>query len=193
MRGFHFHHLLLLLLLLLLVSSTSAKTATATAAPSPLVRSACAQARFPALCIRTLAPRSPTSASDLARVAVSASLSATRGAASFLRQVPAPPAPGDLAAIRECGHLLLDAAERLARAADQLSRLRPSALPSQLGDAQTWTSAAMTDQDMCALEISGLAERTRDAVLARVTEASQLTSNALYLIARLAAASGRNR
>ncbi|CAL9148703.1 unnamed protein product [Musa hybrid cultivar] len=174
--------LLLLLLVLTFVSGFSAATP-----PSSLVVSACAQASYPSVCVRTLAPSSPSTPSDLALAATSASHSTTRGAAAYLRRLTLPQPPSDRATFRDCANLLSDAANQLARAAKELARLNPNTLRSQLGDAQTWASAAMTDQDMCLREITGLSGRTRDAVVAQVTEASHVTSNALYFITRVAA------
>ncbi|RWW16144.1 hypothetical protein GW17_00019979, partial [Ensete ventricosum] len=114
--------------------------------PSSLVVSACAQASYPSVCVRTLATSSPSTPSDLALAATSASLSTTRGAAAYLRRLTLPQTPSDRAAFRDCANLLSDAADQLARAAKELARLNPDTLRSQLGDAQTWASAAMTDQ-----------------------------------------------
>ncbi|XP_073100687.1 pectinesterase inhibitor 3 [Elaeis guineensis] len=180
------HHLLLLLSLA--VAASSAATP-----PSSLVTSACAHARYPSLCVRTLAPTSPRSPTDLARAATAAAHSASRNASSTVRSLPLPANPRGCAALSDCTSLLSNAAGQLARTEAELRRLRPGTLRWQLDNAQTWASAAMTCQDTCLDSFRGLAGPTRDAVAGQVVQVSQLTSNALYLIARLASAQGRGR
>ncbi|XP_017697339.1 pectinesterase inhibitor 3-like [Phoenix dactylifera] len=181
------HHLLLLLSLA--VAAFSAATP-----PSSLVISACAHARYPSLCVSTLVPTSPRSPTDLARAATAAAHSASCNASSAVRSIPLPAAtPRGRAALRDCASLLSNAAGQLARAEAELRRLRPDTLRGQLDNAQTWASAAMTCQDTCLDSFRGIAGPTRDAVAGRVVQLSQLTSNALYLIARLASPQGRGR
>ncbi|KAG1358837.1 putative Pectinesterase inhibitor 3, partial [Cocos nucifera] len=107
--------------------------------------------------------------------------------------LPLPANPRDCAALRDCASLLSNAADQLARTEAELRRLRPGTRRWQLDNAQTWASAAMTCQDTCLDSFRGLAGPTRDAVAGPVVQVSQLTSNALYLIARLASAQGPGR
>nr|XP_010932718.1 pectinesterase inhibitor 3 [Elaeis guineensis] len=137
-----------------------------------------------------LPPAPPT---DLARAATAAAHSASRNASSTVRSLPLPANPRGCAALSDCTSLLSNAAGQLARTEAELRRLRPGTLRWQLDNAQTWASAAMTCQDTCLDSFRGLAGPTRDAVAGQVVQVSQLTSNALYLIARLASAQGRGR
>ncbi|CAI0404411.1 unnamed protein product [Linum tenue] len=57
----------------------------------------------------------------------------------------------------------------------------------ELGNMQTWVSAALTDEDTCVdgLEGSAMNGKVRDEIRRRVVWVAQLTSNSLALINRL--------
>nr|CAD1836297.1 unnamed protein product [Ananas comosus var. bracteatus] len=91
-----------------------------------------------------------------ARDAVSASLGAARGALALVAassgdgpRAPAP-APPEAAALGDCAVALGDAVAQLQRSLDALGKL-PRARPwAEVDDAETWVSAALTDENMCA-------------------------------------------
>ncbi|XP_074588092.1 pectinesterase inhibitor 3-like [Curcuma longa] len=181
-------------LLLILLACAYPYPSRAAAAPSPsssIVLSACAHARYPSLCVRTLNLTTHSSDTDFARITTASALSSARHAAAFLRGGPLPAS----AAFRECARLLLHSVDQLDRASRHLAGDKAAPAPRRLGDAQTWVSAAMTDQDMCLQELGAeeAAGSARNGLSARVTAAWQLASNALYFINQLSDSRGRGR
>ncbi|PKA47069.1 21 kDa protein [Apostasia shenzhenica] len=183
----------LLLSLFLLVGAGTGQARSAggksSAPPSSLVTASCAHASYPDLCVRTLATSAATTPAALAVDCVCAAGSAARNAASFLRRLTPPPPP----AVRDCAEQISDSADQLARAAGELRRLRRVSFRWQLDNAQTWVSAALTDEDTCLDAIRRLPVATRRPVSARVSEARRVTCNSLDLVARLAAGGPRRR
>ncbi|XP_020094041.1 21 kDa protein-like [Ananas comosus] len=123
-----------------------------------------------------------------ARDAVSASLGAARGALALVARSsgdgPRAPAPPEAAALGDCAVALGDAVAQLQRSLDALGKL-PRARPwAEVDDAETWVSAALTDENMCAqgfAAVEGEGE-VKSAVARGVADAAERTSNALALI-----------
>ncbi|KAG6521372.1 pectinesterase inhibitor 3-like [Zingiber officinale] len=182
-------NLLAILIVLACASPYPSHAAAAPSRSSSIVLSACARARYPSLCVRTFILTTPSSDVDFARATTASALSSARHSAAFLRRGPLPAS----AAFRDCARLLLHSVDQLDRVSRQLTG--DKAAQRRLGDAQTWVSAAMTDQDMCLQELGpeeGAGSASKD-LSARVTTAWQLASNALYFITQLSDSRGRGR
>ncbi|KAK8931446.1 Pectinesterase 3 [Platanthera zijinensis] len=171
-------HLLLIPLFLPFISFAHSASTT----PSSLVITSCAHARYPDLCVHTLAPSAARTPSALAVDAVSAAASSAHNAVSFLRSLPSPPPP----AVRDCAEQLSDSRDQLSRAAAEIRRLRPENSRWQLDNALTWASAALTDDDTCLDAVRRLPAAAHLPVSAHVSEARRVACNALYLVSRLA-------
>ncbi|KAK1287477.1 hypothetical protein QJS10_CPB19g01952 [Acorus calamus] len=184
--------LTLTLLLLLFISTTSASS-------TALYASSCSHARYPSLCVRTLSAFAGTSAqtpSDVARAAVSAALSAARNASSFLSSAASTARAGRQGkAIRDCVEQISDSVDELSETLTELRRLHPGTFKWQMGNAETWVSAALTNDDTCldGVAASGDAAGAGAAVVIkrRISGVARVTSNALYLVNRLASSRGK--
>ncbi|CAJ1940560.1 unnamed protein product [Sphenostylis stenocarpa] len=175
--------------MLVLLFLSPPRAAGARPSPDPL-RSSCAQARYPALCVQTLSNFSNPAAKplDLAQAAVKASLARTRALSAYLRTLKASSQgfdPRQQVAVSDCVQQIADSVSELSKTLNELQHLRDGAFQWQMSNAQTWTSAAITNGDTC---ISGFntAGKIKLDLKRRVADVSMLTSNALYLINRLA-------
>ncbi|XP_014506720.1 pectinesterase inhibitor 3-like [Vigna radiata var. radiata] len=178
-------------LFLLLLSPPRA--AAARPPPDPL-RTSCAQARYPALCVQTLSNLSNTAAKplDLAQAAVRASLARTRGLFAYLGALKAASQGFGLrqrVALSDCVQQISDSVRELSKTLNELQHLRDETFQWQMSNVQTWTSAALTNGDTCISGFNAVASAAGNIKLElkqRVTDVSMFTSNALYLISRLA-------
>lgn len=155
--------------------------------PSRFIRASCASARYPRLCVRTLSTASSTTPSGLAQAAVSASLSRARRSSAFLSHLRTS-SSRERGALRDCVEQLSDSTDQLRRTLVELLHLRPGTFRWQMSNAQTWVSAALTNEDTCLEGFRGIGSAgvVKAAVGKKVAGAARMTSNALYLINRLA-------
>ncbi|KAL8160923.1 hypothetical protein V2J09_012412 [Rumex salicifolius] len=168
-------------------------------APSNLLRSSCLQARYPTICTRTLStyPGPARTPADLARAAVSISYGRARKASAYLARLRARKDGGATTwatALGDCLDQLSDATAELGDTMRELRALRARNTGEfrwHMSNAETWVSAALTDQDTC-LDGIGQAGRRGGAssgvgsdVRRRIKNVAKVTSNALYLINRL--------
>jgi pectinesterase inhibitor-like protein len=191
-----FSVLTFLLLLFLFSSPNSAAARKSDAPPDDIVRSSCVHASYPKLCLRTLSGSSSCKTPrDLARAAVKVSLSRTRRVSTYLAHVSA--GGGDSERQREA---LSDCAEQIADTVDSLSRTLGELKHLQEGEsfrwhmsnAQTWVSAAMTNEDTCLDGFQDIDGKVKSDVKRKVTNLARVTSNALYMINRLDQSRGRH-
>ncbi|KAG0469522.1 hypothetical protein HPP92_016222 [Vanilla planifolia] len=159
------------------------------ATPSSLVLASCAHSRYPNLCIHTLASSAARTPTDLAVDSIFAAASSARNVTSFLHHLSPPPFP----AVRDCVEQIADSGGQLSSAAAELRKLRPENSQWTLDNAQTWVSAALTNEDTCLDAIRRLPAGVHRSVSAHVSEARRVTCNALYLVAHLAGGSPHRR
>ncbi|MQM19708.1 hypothetical protein Taro_052720 [Colocasia esculenta] len=193
------HHLLLLLVLAFLLSASAASAAPADV---EFIRSSCRSTRYPALCLQCLAGyatairRSPR---QLACTALNVTLSRAQSASAFVGRAAAGAGSGSRAssrsrgsgAVRDCIQTVGDSVDQLRRSLKELARIPRRGSPEfawHLSNAQTWVSAALTDDTTC---LDGIADakvdpHLRAAIRGRILELAQVTSNALALINRMA-------
>ncbi|KAG7023721.1 Pectinesterase inhibitor 3, partial [Cucurbita argyrosperma subsp. argyrosperma] len=138
-----------------------------TTAPPPsqdLIHSSCLQASYPSLCIRTL------SSYFWRRQHPTRSPQATLSVSPLPRPRPLPASKRQRAAVDDCVEQIGDSVEELSNTLGLLRHLPYGDRRSfrlQMSNAQTWVSAALTNEDTC------------------LDGSLKLTSNALYMINRL--------
>ncbi|OWM84063.1 hypothetical protein CDL15_Pgr009310 [Punica granatum] len=182
----------LTLLLLFLCSSDASPSHRG---PQDLIRSSCVHAQYPDLCLHTLASYSgPANPRSIAQAAVKASLSRARSVSGFLRTQ----APGkahlskrEQAALNDCVEQLSDSIDELSRTLGELQHLKGKTFRWQVSNAETWVSAALTNEDTCLDGFDGVDGKVKTDVRHKITRVARLTSNALYMINRLDESRGR--
>ncbi|KAM6599966.1 hypothetical protein CsatA_019575 [Cannabis sativa] len=156
---------------------------------SDLVRTSCVHANYPNLCLRTLSTyagpaRTPR---DLAQAAVNVSLARASRVSKFLSRT----AKGSFgskrqrSALGDCVEQISDSVEELSKTLSELQHLRWETFRWQMSNAQTWVSAALTNEDTCLEGFEELGMKMKSEVKRKITNVARVTSNALYMINRL--------
>ncbi|MQM10724.1 hypothetical protein Taro_043620 [Colocasia esculenta] len=212
------------MVVLLLHSTASEAAQTPTGAhknnDTEFIRRSCSSTLYPSLCYTSLSPYAGTIAQDptrLALVATNVSLARVRSASSHVSSLRRASVDRRVEnrtvnALKDCEESLGDAADLTGHAAGELGSLATAQGPEVawlVNNAQTWMSAALTNEDTC---VDGFAEVPPSAtasgedlvaapappglpsleedVCGRVRQAKQYTSNALALVNSLV---GTNR
>ncbi|KGN50211.1 21 kDa protein [Cucumis sativus] len=181
-------------LLITLVALHNAAT-TGSAATS-FIESSCKVTRYPALCVQSLSTYANVirqSGRQLARTALSVSLSKARLASAFVAKLGKGGGMKGLEyqAVKDCIENMGDTVDRLSQSVKELGDLRQTAGRDflwHMNNVQTWVSAALTDETTC---LDGFAGRRLDGqikaeIRRRITLVAQITSNALALVNRFA-------
>ncbi|XP_062091202.1 pectinesterase inhibitor 3 [Humulus lupulus] len=185
----------LILFILVLLSpsySVSGKKRSHHDSPTPasdLVRTSCVHANYPNLCLRTLSTYSGPARTprDLAQAAVNVSLARASRISKFLTRT----ARGSFgskrqrAALGDCVEQISDSVEDLSKTLSELQHLRWETFRWQMSNAQTWVSAALTNEDTCLEGFKELQVKMKTDVKRKITNVARVTSNALYMINRL--------
>ncbi|KAF8025916.1 hypothetical protein BT93_F2672 [Corymbia citriodora subsp. variegata] len=162
-----------------------------------VVRSSCSHARYPDLCLRTLSSYAgPTdNPRDVARAALKISLARARRASSYLSgQAASFRSKRERGAVADCLEQLSDTVDELGQSVAELKRLRGGEeLRWQLSNAETWVSAALTNEDTCLDGFQEVDGTVRGDVRSKISDVTRVTSNALYLINRLDEITSRRR
>ncbi|KAK9101591.1 hypothetical protein Scep_025021 [Stephania cephalantha] len=150
--------LTLLLLTLLSLSSETRYVSARNGADTPetpetsldLVRSSCVHASYPGICFRTLSSYTgpAKTPSDVAQAAVTVSMNRARKVTNFLSRIGFRK-KGEQIALRDCLEQLSDSVEQLRKTLSELRHLRSGTFRWQMSNAETWVSAALTDEDTC--------------------------------------------
>lgn len=162
--------------------------------------SSCRATTFRRLCVDSLSPYASVirdSPIELARSALSVSLSGARSAAAAVSKLAADGtlAPREAAAVRDCMTTTGDSVDELQRSLEAMGNPRgkgEAVAGLRLDDIQTWVSAALTDEDTCMDGIGGgrgMGGVVKVAIRRQIVNVAQLTSNALALINVLNSAS----
>lgn len=188
----------LTLLLLLFLSSTpyAAAAPKSHGPPDDFVRSSCVHASYPNICIRTLASYAGSACKtprDLAQAAVKVSLSRTRRVSSYLAHVSAGDSKRQQEALSDCAEQMSDSVDSLSRTLAELKHLQGGeSFQWHMSNAQTWVSAALTNEDTCLDGFQGLDGKVKSDAKRKVTNLARVTSNALYMINQLDESRGRH-
>ncbi|KAI6679781.1 hypothetical protein NL676_033662 [Syzygium grande] len=154
-----------------------------------LIHSSCSHARYPDLCLRTLSSYAgPTdNPRDVARAALKISLSHARRTSSYLSsQASSFKSKRERGALADCLEQMSDSVDELRRSLAELKHLRGGEeLRWQLSNAETWVSAALTNEDTCLDGFQEVDGNVKGDVRRKISDVARVTSNALYLINRL--------
>ncbi|KAA8523357.1 hypothetical protein F0562_009780 [Nyssa sinensis] len=137
--------------LFLLFFSLSSDFQSATAKnPNDLVRSSCVHASYPNICLRTLSSyaRPANNPRDLAKAAVEVSLCRARKVYGYLPSLRSG-SKREQGALLDCVDQLADSVDELSNTLAELKHLRSGTFRWQMSDAQTWVSAALTNEETC--------------------------------------------
>ncbi|OIW12720.1 hypothetical protein TanjilG_24653 [Lupinus angustifolius] len=155
------------------------------------VSEVCKVTRYPNLCIHSLAPFSLSegrSLSKWARVGVSVTISEVKSVQSYLARLKR---QGHFkgrkkVALSDCIETFQYALDELHSSLNVLRRLSKSTFGTQMGDLNTWLSAALTDEDTCLDGFEDNKEKKIKLLRNQVLKAYYITSNALALVNKLA-------
>lgn len=166
-----------------------------------IVHSSCQHASYPSLCVHTLSTYSGptiTNRRELAQAAVRISLSHAQRAGKKLAAVQdSVRKQREKAALVDCVEMIGDSVDELRRTLGVLKHLRISGGSAkefrwQMSNAQTWASAALTDDDTCLDGFQGIDGDIKTEVKQWMTKVARVTSNALYMINQLDETRGKS-
>ncbi|MED6188138.1 hypothetical protein PIB30_083189 [Stylosanthes scabra] len=183
-RSHNYHFAQLLLLFLSWYSATA----------QDLVRSSCAHARYPALCIKTLTPYATPSATplDLAQSAVRVSLARSRSLSTYVTTLHSQmqQQQQERVALKDCVAQIADSVDEFTRTLSELKNMQLGTTSFQwhMSNARTWTSTSLTNCYSCINGFGGVDGNVGLDVKRRVNSLAMFTSNALYLITRIGGA-----
>ncbi|KAK9136872.1 hypothetical protein Sjap_007466 [Stephania japonica] len=187
-----------LLLIIMIIPSTLLLMASPSHGDQTYVREACNVTRYRDLCIRSLSPYSNSakrSPHKWAQAGVAVTMEEAKSTAKLLNMIRA---SGRMrrrqrAALSDCLECFDDTMGNLARSAEELMRLssEKSTFEVQMGNVETWMSAALTFEDTCLDGFDGVRKGRAVKQLRReVVKVSCITSNALALVSKLASVGG---
>ncbi|XWS69361.1 hypothetical protein CRYUN_Cryun04dG0172800 [Craigia yunnanensis] len=156
------------------------------------IRTSCSATLYPSLCYTSLANYANTIQQDparLARTAIGISLSKARHMAAYVsnlsREVDYDADPRASAALHDCFSNMGDAVDEISGSLKQMRQLvdlDSESFRFQMGNVQTWMSAALTDEETCTDGFEDVAEGPmKTEVCERARKVKKLTSNALAL------------
>ncbi|XVF85409.1 hypothetical protein PTKIN_Ptkin17bG0115800 [Pterospermum kingtungense] len=157
------------------------------------IRTSCSTTLYPDLCYVSLSGYADAIQQDparLARAAVGVSLSKARHMAAYVnnltRDADYGAEPRASSALHDCFSNMDDAVEEIRGSLKQMRLVVAPGSESfrfQMGNVQTWMSAALTDEETCTDGFEDVAEGPlKTAVIDRAERVKKLTSNALALV-----------
>lgn len=156
---------------------------------SDLVRTSCIHASFPTVCIRTLSTYAgpATTPREVAQAAVKVSLSRASKVWDFLSALlkTSGGSSREKGPLGDCVTQMSDSVDDLRKTLGELKELRRGTFRWQMSNAETWVSAALTNEDTCLDGFKEVDGKVRSDVKRKITNVARVTSNALYLINRL--------
>ncbi|XP_031492546.1 21 kDa protein-like [Nymphaea colorata] len=166
------------------------------------IRTSCKATRWPAICFSSLSAYAGSvqqSPSQLARVAISVSLSKARTASGYVGNLSANAPPGcdprSKMALHDCSKTFKQAIGLMAQSLDELRYLYAGNFRWRMSNIQTWMSAALTNEQTCVDGFEGVTTTAalpiKSTIANKVSDVSKVTSNALALVNCLAAKHGR--
>ncbi|KAK7284645.1 hypothetical protein RJT34_19395 [Clitoria ternatea] len=156
------------------------------------VREACSVTRYRNLCVHSLAHFSSTagtSPSKWARAGVSVTIGEVKNVQAYLAKLKwqGSMKGRNSVALTDCVESFGYALDELHLSLGVLRKLSRSTFSTQMGDLNTWISAALTDEDTCLDGFKGQNyQREIQLLQKRVQNVSYITSNALALVNKLA-------
>ncbi|XP_022730993.1 pectinesterase inhibitor 3-like [Durio zibethinus] len=186
-----------LLTFILFFSAAAAAAASASkhGSSQDLIRSSCIHASYPSLCLRTLSSYSgpANTPCELAQAAVKVSLSCAQKVSNYLTTSVTGKSKRERVALNDCVEQISESVDELSKTLGELKHLRGETFEFQMSNAQTWVSAALTNEDTCLDGFEGVDGKVKSDVKRKITTVAKVTSNALYMINRLDESRGRHR
>uniref|UniRef100_A0A1J3FZ99 21 kDa protein n=1 Tax=Noccaea caerulescens TaxID=107243 RepID=A0A1J3FZ99_NOCCA len=190
------------LFLILSISYLFSSDLTAANAASPagvskkavnFIQSSCKATTYPAVCFNSLSAYAnaiQTSPKRLAETALAVTLSRAQSTKLFVSRLTRFKGlkKREVEAIHDCAEEINDTIDRLNKSIQELklcgSAKNQDQFSFHMSNAQTWTSAALTDENTCSDGFSGrfMDGRIKNSVRAKIVNVGQETSNALSLI-----------
>lgn len=157
------------------------------------VREACSVTRYLDLCMHSLASFSHTagrSPSKWARAGVSVTIGEAKNASQYLNKLKKNRIMRgrNRIALSDCIECFQDAIDNLHKSLGILRKLDATNFDTQMGDLTTWLSAALTDEDTCLDGFEDQSSKQVKMLQNQVSRVTYITSNALALVNKLAAA-----
>ncbi|GAA0184384.1 hypothetical protein LIER_31672 [Lithospermum erythrorhizon] len=151
-----------------------------------LVHSSCVHASYPNICIRTLSSYSgeANTPRDLAKAAVGVSLDRAGNVSKCLEKLKGSNKK-EKDALHDCVEQVGDSVYNLRKTLNELQHLRRESFEFQMSNAETWVSAALTNEDTCLDGFKEIDLIVRGDVKRKINNVAKVTSNALYLITLL--------
>ncbi|CAN1842682.1 21 kDa protein [Linum perenne] len=157
------------------------------------IKSSCGVTRYPDLCYSTLSPYAATvrsNSTQLVNAALQVTLNDAVSACNAVRNISKTLKPKEAGAVMDCVANMKDTVDELKDSMDMMkSGMDGPDFAMEVGNLQTWVSAALTDEDTC---MEGIEEgggvvngKVKDVIRSRVVRVAQLTSNVLALINHL--------
>ncbi|XVE91985.1 hypothetical protein REPUB_Repub01dG0058100 [Reevesia pubescens] len=157
------------------------------------IRTSCSSTLYPDVCYTSLSRYANAIQQDparLARTAIGVTLSKARHMAAYVfnltREADYGADPRASAALRDCFSNMGDAVDEIHGSWKQMRQLVDPGSESfrfQMGNVQTWMSAALTDEDTCTDGFEDVAEGAmKTEVFKRAANMKKFTSNALALV-----------
>ncbi|KAL2533291.1 Plant invertase/pectin methylesterase inhibitor superfamily protein [Abeliophyllum distichum] len=148
-----------------------------------LVRTSCAHATYPDICLRTLSSYSgvATTLRGLSKAAVKVSLSRSRAASDFLAQLKSH-SKREKGALHDCVELMGNSVDELSESLSELQHLRSGDFRWHMSNVETWVSASLTNENTCLDGFKEVDGYIRSKVKRKITNVARVTSNALYVI-----------
>ncbi|XP_010916195.1 21 kDa protein [Elaeis guineensis] len=156
------------------------------------IRTCCGATRYPRLCFNSMAGYANAVQEDpvqVAQLATNLTLARIGSLAGRVKQLRRGASGRVAAALVDCTEALGDAADEARRTAAELTGLEAATGPEvawRVSNAQTWMSAALTNEDTCTDGFDGVSSGPVKAeVCRRIRRVMQFTSNALALVNNL--------
>ncbi|KAE9593808.1 hypothetical protein Lal_00036604 [Lupinus albus] len=156
------------------------------------VKEACRVTRYQNLCIHSLSQFSNTagrSPSKWARASVSVTIGEVKNVQKYLQNLNRNKIimrGRNRIALSDCIESFADTIDELHKSLNVLRRLSKSIFSTQMGDLNTWISAALTNEETCIDGFEGQSKNQIKMLRNRVQNVSCITSNALALVNKLA-------
>ncbi|XP_058076870.1 pectinesterase inhibitor 6-like [Magnolia sinica] len=159
------------------------------------VRDACSVTKYPTVCIRSLSSfscKAKRSSHRWARAAVSFTLGEAKSVRRYLGSLRS---GGEMRgregmALLDCIECFGDTVHQLRSSLFELRRLNGKTFERQMGNVETWVSAALSYEDSCSEGLKGRRGKEVRFLRGKVVNVTQFTSNALSLVNKLASDGG---
>lgn len=161
------------------------------------IKASCKATLYPLICYQSLssyAHQIQQNELDIAQVALYVSLSKARFTSMFVTNMTkvAGIKPREFQAVKDCINNMGDTVAQLNRSIYELrhmDRSRGQDFLWRMSNVQTWVSAALTNENVCANGFTGssMEGNVKAAITSRIITVAQVTSNSLALVNRFAA------